>query len=168
MTDKTSELQSLIRELFADKVDSVGMPYYFHLERVAYQSALLAPEYGFNERVAYIVGLCHDCFEDLDDDKINRLKQHLIASMPYCYKTIIDVIQLVTHDKGVAYKDYLQHIIDIGGVGLVVKYCDLVDNSDISRYKTVDDRIRSRCEMYAKRARKCYRALNQERTDESN
>ena len=159
--DSCDQLKELLRELFNDKVDKTGKPYFEHLEHVGDKAAMLGSQWGFDRRLCYIVGLCHDCYEDLTAEQIDQVDS-LIEQLWYEHsEQIKKYIQLLTHDRSVQYKDYLQRIIDDMSVATVVKCADLYHNSDISRYpiSMLDETVHSRCAMYYKRYLKVIKAL---------
>ena len=81
------DLTCLITDAFKDKNDKCGYPYIIHCLSVANYSADLAATY-FGEqntsiqRLAYIVGLCHDCYEDLPSESIIQVNDLIVKLFP--------------------------------------------------------------------------------------
>ena len=116
----------LVTRLFSDKLDKGGIPYSVHLLTV-YSNVT----FEFDKACA----LLHDTIEDTD---ITKEDLKLLGFSD----EIIDVILILTKNKGDDYQNYIERIINSGNVhALRVKLADLKHNMDIKRIKnpTVND-----------------------------
>lgn len=132
-TDKTKKAMKLCFEAHKDQVDKSGMPYVFHPFHVAEQ---------MTDETTTIVALLHDVVEDTDYTLDN------IAAMGFG-QDVVDALALLTHDKSVAYLDYVARIKD-NPVAREVKLADLRHNSDLSRLDRIDEKTQERIAKYKK------------------
>lgn len=113
----------IAKNAHAGQVDKAGTDYIFHPVTVALNFC--------GDISAMIVGLLHDVVEDTeitfkDLQKIPLTDEELRA------------LKLLTHDKSVAYPDYIAKI-KTNALAKKVKYCDLNHNLDYSRFfKDID------------------------------
>lgn len=104
--------------------DKAGVPYIMHPLRVMGACNTLEEK---------ICGVMHDVIEDTDitSDQLDHV--HHFPSK------IITSLGLLTHNKGVPYKDYIRGIKD-DDVARIVKIMDLRDNSDLFRLHEVEEK----------------------------
>ena len=98
------------------QVDQSGQPYIFHPFHVAEQ---------MNDEASVCAALLHDVVEDTPV----TLAQ-LETEFP---KEVTEAVRLLTHEKGVSYRDYIRAIRK-NPIAKAVKLADLAHNSDESRY----------------------------------
>ena len=122
--------KTLVERLFKDKKDKEGKPYIGHLLRVSNRLE------NTDERCA---ALLHDTIEDID----GMTEQILLdLNIP---KNIIDMVILVTKEKGEPYEEEINKIINSGNDGaLRIKYSDMLDNSNEERLSRLDNETRTR------------------------
>ena len=89
-----------------------------------------------------VVALLHDVIEDTD-----YTFNDLIA-MGF-YGAIIEAIELMTHEEGVPYMDYVEKIKS-NPIAREVKLADLRHNSDLSRLDAPTEKDKMRVEKYRK------------------
>lgn len=118
-------------EAHKDQIDKAGRPYILHPLTVACKATTE------DECVA---GLLHDVVEDssytFDDLRMAGIPEH-----------IIEALRLLTHDKKVAYMDYISKIKG-NDLARAVKLADLEHNSDLSRLTNITDTDRERITKY--------------------
>lgn len=114
-----------------NQVDKSGMPYVYHPFHLAEQ---------MNTEETVTVALLHDVVEDTDYTIED------IAAMGFP-RSVTDALTLMTHDKAVAYMDYVAKI-KTNPIAKAVKLADLRHNSDITRLDTVDDKAICRVQKY--------------------
>lgn len=167
LTDKQKQLFSVISELFVDHFDKSGKPYINHLIYVADRARQLAVQYHVDSEIAWIVGLCHDCYEDLTTDQINIVNFALQTLYPDYYRTIIYEIGLLTKSLEQRYADYMRRV-KTDKLATVVKAADtehngLLDRFDLSKYN--DQQVEhwtSMCKMYQKRNKQLIKLLEED------
>mgnify|MGYP004607829671 CR=1 FL=1 len=98
------------------QVDQSGQPYIFHPFHVAEQ---------MNDEASVCAALLHDVVEDTPV----TLAQ-LETEFP---REVTEAVRLLTHEKGVSYRDYIRAIRK-NPIAKAVKLADLAHNSDESRY----------------------------------
>lgn len=112
-------------------VDKAGMPYILHPLRV------MGSVDSIDEK---IVAVLHDVVEDTSisfEDLLDKgIESRLIHSL-----------RLLTHDKDVAYEDYIKDIA-INPIARNVKLADLKDNSNLDRLKEKTKKDYQRLEKY--------------------
>lgn len=121
MTGVNQSLFYAVWELFKDKVDKGGKPYFGHLIRVTEN---VKPQYA---RIAF----CHDVIEDcgVNEDWLRNPDFQLSG-----YE--IETIRLLSHAKGVSYSDYIIDILNSKNLGaMYVKMADLLDNMNLNRLR---------------------------------
>ena len=132
------DLTCLIADAFKDKKDKCGYPYIIHCLSVANYSADLAATY-FGEqntsiqRLAYIVGLCHDCYEDLPSESIIQVNDLIVKLFPDRALDIGHYINLLTRRHDQSNEDYLKQVTK-SKIATVVKAADCFHNSLSERY----------------------------------
>lgn len=108
-----------------DQKDKAGRPIIQHVLRVA---AAVAP-FGEN---ALMAALLHDAVED-SDMHVGDLWVHGFPS------AVIDAVDALTHRAGEEYTAYIRRIVDAGGLALLVKRADNLDNADEGRLEMLPD-----------------------------
>lgn len=115
------------------QTDKAGQPYILHPVIVAMSQSSDA---------AKCVALLHDVVEDTDIT-IEDLKADGFS------QEVIEAVQLLTHDEGVNYFDYVMAIAE-NDLAKSVKLADLAHNSDLSRLPNVTENDIKRVEKYKK------------------
>lgn len=167
LTDKQKHLFSVISELFIDHFDKSGKPYINHLIYVADRSQQLAEQYHVDSEIAWIVGLCHDCYEDLTSDQIDIVDFTLQTLYTDCYGKIVHEIGLLTKAPEERHADYMKRV-KTDKLATIVKAADtehngLLDRFDLSKYN--DEQIEhwtSMCKMYQKRNKQLIKLLEED------
>ena len=141
--------QTLITEKFYYKTDKAGMPYLYHLHKVAtmafhmgYKFSRYDNNYDFAMK-CFIVGMLHDIIEDTNvtEEELSFFDEDIISS-----------VKLPTH-KNQPYADYFNAILNSENkVAMIVKYCDACHNGDVTRYTVQTKELRKRCKKYKQRA----------------
>ena len=98
------------------QVDKAGKPYILHPLRLMFK---------MNSESEMIAAVLHDVVEDTDWT-FEMLKAEGFG------EEVLDALRLLTHDKKVPYKNYLE-AIKTNKIALRVKIADLEDNLDIKR-----------------------------------
>lgn len=130
---------TLVRILFLNKTDPVGIPYLYHLQRV---SDRMTTYYG------QVAGLLHDLVEDIEGITFDDLRDIGIPN------EIIEVLRLVTNEKSnypltkeeklVRYGKKIDQIIASGNpVAIELKFIDMMDNYDEERLALCSCELRS-------------------------
>lgn len=110
-----------VLELFKDKRDKGGKPYFGHLIRVAEN---VKPQFA---RIAF----CHDVIEDCGVDE-KWLMNPDFGLTEYEIKAI----RTLTHPKGMTYSNYILNIMNTEDLGIMyVKMADLLDNMNLNRLR---------------------------------
>ena len=110
-----------VLELFKDKRDKGGKPYFGHLIRVAEN---VKPQFA---RIAF----CHDIIEDCDVDE-KWLMNPDFGLTEYEIKAI----RALTRPKGMTYSNYILNIMNSEDLGIMcVKMADLLDNMNLNRLR---------------------------------
>lgn len=79
---------------------------------------------GMNGRIEAekVAGFLHDVVEDTGWTFDDLLREGISEE-------VVDALRLLTHDKSISYKDYVQHIAQSNNpTAIWVKYCDLTHN----------------------------------------
>ena len=130
-TEMTKKALKLCFEAHKEQSDKSGMPYVFHPFHLAEQ---------MQDEESTIVALLHDVIEDteytLDDLRKMGFNDSVLAA-----------INLMTHEDGVPYMDYVEKI-KANLVAKTVKLADLRHNSDMTRLDVVTPRDQERAEKY--------------------
>ncbi len=132
-TDKTKQALKLMFAKHKDQVDKSGIPYVFHPFTVAQ---------SMDDENSTIVALLHDVIEDTDTT-IDELVEMGFND------EIISALKILTHDKSVAYFDYIEKIKS-NSLATKVKISDLKNNSDLSRLNKITQKDVERVEKYKK------------------
>lgn len=122
---------ALASNKFEDKLDKAGQPYILHCIRVMN---------SVNTTDKKIAAILHDVVEDTDIT-ISDLLQ-----MGFSPK-VVGVINLLTHDKSVLYTDYIK-LIGTNEIATEIKIADLIDNSNITRLKGIEEKDFKRMRKY--------------------
>lgn len=113
----TKKALKLCFEAHKNQTDKSGMPYVFHPFHLAEQ---------MDDEVTVCAALLHDVVENTD------YTFDALEAMGFT-ADIIDVLKLLTRDKGTEYMDYIAALKHNPAAGKV-KLADLRHNSDLSRY----------------------------------
>ena len=132
-TDLTKKAMKLCFDAHRDQVDKTGIPYVFHPVHLAEQ---------MTDELSTVCALLHDVVEDSDYTFAD------LEAMGFP-RRVIEVLTLLTHEKGVPYMDYVR-LIAQDPVAKQVKIADLRHNSDLSRLDSVDEKAIARAKKYAK------------------
>lgn len=132
-TDLTKKAMKLCFDAHRDQVDKTGIPYVFHPIHLAEQ---------MTDELSTVCALLHDVVEDSDYTFAD------LEAMGFP-RRVIEVLTLLTHEKGVPYMDYVR-LIAQDPVAKQVKIADLRHNSDLSRLDSVDEKAIARAKKYAK------------------
>jgi len=132
-TEKTKKALKLCFEAHKAQLDKSGMPYVFHPFHLAEQ---------MKDETTTVVALLHDVIEDTDYTFNDLIAMGFDGA-------IIDAIELMTHEEGVPYMDYVEKIKP-NPIARVVKLADLRHNSDLSRLDAPTEKDKMRVEKYRK------------------
>lgn len=130
-TEMTKKALKLCFEAHKEQIDKSGMPYVFHPFHLAEQ---------MQDEESTIVALLHDVIEDTDYTLDDLRKVGFDDS-------VLAAINLMTHEDGVPYMDYVEQI-KTNHIAKTVKLADLRHNSDMTRLDVVTPRDRERAEKY--------------------
>lgn len=125
----------LVSTLNAGQVDKAGRPYIEHQTRV-----FLRVLEGGGDRIQQLAALFHDTIEDgkATADEL------LAAGVP---REAVALVLILTKDKGQTYTGYVLGV-KAHEKAVLVKLCDLADNSDPERLALLDaataDRLRTK------------------------
>lgn len=103
-----------------NQFDKAGVPYIYHPIHLAEQ---------METEIECVVALLHDVVEDTDITFEQLEKEFPID--------VIEAIKLLTHDKKVAYMDYIKEIVK-NSVAKKVKIADIIHNSDETRLDKIN------------------------------
>ena len=127
----TKKALKLCFEAHKEQIDKSGMPYVFHPFHLAEQ---------MQDEESTIVALLHDVVEDTDYTLDDLSKMGFDDS-------VLTAINLMTHEDGVPYMDYVEQI-KTNPIAKIVKLADLRHNSDMTRLDVVTPRNQERAEKY--------------------
>lgn len=127
----TKKALKLCFEAHKEQIDKSGMPYAFHPFHLAEQ---------MQDEESTIVALLHDVIEDTDYTLDDLRKVGFDDS-------VLAAINLMTHEDGVPYMDYVEQI-KTNPIAKTVKLADLRHNSDMTRLEVVTPRDQERAEKY--------------------
>lgn len=130
-TEMTKKALKLCFEAHKEQIDKSGMPYAFHPFHLAEQ---------MQDEESTIVALLHDVIEDTDYTLDDLRKVGFDDS-------VLAAINLMTHEDGVPYMDYVEQI-KTNPIAKTVKLADLRHNSDMTRLEVVTPRDQERAEKY--------------------
>lgn len=159
-TQKTKDMERLWDALILSRLahhkqtDKCGQPYWIHPFTVAMRSFV-----GYDSDISCcIVGFLHDILEDTDFT-IEDIQQYVDLT-----ETEAEALELLTHQKGVSYDQYIDSIIDSNNeVAMIVKFEDLVHNQNLNRMidagVEITDKDERRVEKYNKAAHKLFSKL---------
>ena len=132
-TPLTKKAMQLCFDSHKEQVDKSGMPYIFH-------PLILAEQMDTEETT--IVALLHDVVED------THITLEDLRSMGFG-ETVLEAINLMTHEKGVPYMEYVA-AIKKNPIARQVKIADLRHNSTLSRLDSVGQKDLERVAKYNK------------------
>lgn len=132
-TEKTKKALKLCFEAHKAQLDKSGMPYVFHPFHLAEQ---------MKDETTTVVALLHDVIEDTDYTFNDLIAMGFDGA-------IIEAIELMTHEEGVPYMDYVEKIKS-NPIAREVKLADLRHNSDLSRLDAPTEKDKMRVEKYRK------------------
>ena len=130
-TKKTKKALKLCFDAHKEQIDKSGMPYFFHPFHLAEQ---------MQDEESTVVALLHDVIEDTDYTLDDLSKMGFDDS-------VLTAINLMTHEDGVPYMDYVEQI-KTNPIAKIVKLADLRHNSDMTRLDVVTPRNQERAEKY--------------------
>lgn len=130
-TEMTKKALKLCFEAHKEQIDKSGMPYVFHPFHLAEQ---------MQDEESTVVALLHDVIEDTDYTLDDLRKMGFDDS-------VLAAINLMTHEDGVPYMDYVEQI-KTNPIAKTVKLADLRHNSDMTRLEVVTPRDKERAEKY--------------------
>ena len=130
-TEMTKKALKLCFEAHKEQIDKSGMPYVFHPFHLAEQ---------MQDEESTIVALLHDVIEDTEYTLEDLRKMGFGDS-------VLAAIDLMTHEDGVPYMDYVEKI-KTDPIARTVKLADLRHNSDMTRLDVVTSRDQERAEKY--------------------
>ena len=114
-TEMTIKAMTIAYEAHLGQLDYNDVPYIFHPYHLAEQ---------MDDEISCTVALLHDVVEDTDLTFAD-LEQIFPAQ-------VVEIVQLLTHDEGIDYFDYIREI-KTNPIATKVKLEDLKHNSDESR-----------------------------------
>ena len=114
-TPLTNRAMQIAYEARHGQLDKCGMPYIFHPYHLAEQ---------MEDEYAVCVALLHDVLEDTDYPR-----EALAAEFP---AEVLEAIDLMTHEEGVPYLEYVEKIKP-NALARTVKLADLTHNCDKTR-----------------------------------
>lgn len=132
-TNMTKKALKLCFEAHKAQLDKSGIPYVFHPFHLAEQ---------MKDESTTIVALLHDVIEDTEYTFNDLIAMGFDGA-------IIDAIELMTHEEGVPYMDYVEKIKS-NPIAREVKLADLRHNSDLSRLDAPTEKDKMRVEKYRK------------------
>lgn len=115
-TELTNKAIKLAYQAHDGQVDKAGMPYILHPIHLAEQ---------MDDEISTCVAILHDVVEDTDvtfEDLEKEFPESVLVPLRY-----------LTHEKGVPYMEYVQHIL-VNDVAMKVKLADIDHNMDQSRF----------------------------------
>ena len=130
-TKMTKKALELCFAAHRDQKDKSGMPYVFHPFHLAEQ---------MKDEDTTVVALLHDVVED-SEYTLDDLKKMGFGDR------VISAIELMTHDDGVSYMEYVE-AISSNPIARAVKLADLRHNSDMTRLDIITERDLSRQKKY--------------------
>lgn len=124
-TKLTIKAMQIAYEAHRDQIDKSGVPYIFHPIHLAEQC---------NDEYPCVCALLHDVVEDCSKDgyTFSYLEENGIP------KEAIDALELLTHNKDVAYMDYVKKLSE-NPIARQVKILDLKHNLDENRLMEIID-----------------------------
>lgn len=135
LSKQLSKAIALAYEAHMGQVDKGGKPYILHPITVAMTLATC----GYNENTI-VAGVLHDVVEDTHYT-LADLKEKGFSS------EVIEALTLLTHEKSVAYMDYVERI-KTNKIAVAVKQADLLHNSERSRLTVITDKDEERLAKY--------------------
>ena len=130
-TEQTKKALKLCFDAHKNMLDKSGMPYVFHPFHLAEQ--MISED-------TVTVALLHDVVEDTD------YTFEALRSMGFS-ETVMEALELLTHDAGIPYMDYVAEIKK-NPIAKEVKLADLRHNSDLSRVDVITPWFLNHAEKY--------------------
>ena len=139
-----SELaQAIAERVFSEKTDKGGMPYIYHLGRVAECSKSFGRiQMDIDEDTAQAVAWLHDILEDCQEWNWIHLSQLFGLE-------ITNAVVAITKDYDESYDKYISRVKN-NKYARIVKICDMTDNMDISRLNEITEKDIERIQKYHK------------------
>ena len=140
-----SKAVSTAAEWHRGQIDKTGFPYCDHLDRVSVYAQETASKYGYSSEDGLkcaIVGLLHDIIEDTEMTE-DGLK---ILGFP---DAITASVMALTRKDGESYGEFVKRASE-DKYGRIVKYADLKDHLDISRFRKLEKDDIDRLNKYLK------------------
>ena len=135
-TDLTKKALKVCFEAHKEQIDKTGIPYVFHPFHLAEQ---------MDDEISTVCALLHDVVEDTEITFASLSEMGFPA-------VVIEVLNLLTHEDGVPYMDYVKKI-GTNPIAKKVKIADLTHNSDVTRLDHIDEYAMKRNEKYAEALR---------------
>ena len=134
-TELTKKALRICFDAHKEQNDKTGMPYVFHPFHLAEQ---------MTDEISTVCALLHEVVEDTE------MTLGDLSDMGFP-KEVIEVLELLTHEKDVPYFDYVERISK-NPIAKKVKLADLAHNSDLTRFdgEKIDDYAIARNEKYKK------------------
>ena len=130
-TELTKKALSISFNAHKDQIDKGGMPYVYHPFHLAEQ---------MDDEYSTCVALLHDVIEDTGW----TLNQIAAEGFP---SDVLNALELMTHDSGVQYLDYVQKL-SVNPIAKKVKMADLRHNSTRERLKNFTEKDVKRLKKY--------------------
>jgi hypothetical protein len=172
------ELECTIAHEFSEIRDTCGYPYVGHCLFVAARAREISlNRYGdaATAETAYIIGLCHDVYEDLPEAGQREVDHLLDALFPDVSEreSVRHWLALLTHKPSEPYAEYFERITH-SRMASVIKAADAHHNGMIARWKfrlpamTVaeGERVREKCAAYEARSARLLGLLERNVFDE--
>lgn len=145
LRDIIPQIEELVHQKFDKKKDRGKNNYIEHLETVALNAEECMDWDNRSKEDSlsgYIVGLCHDLFEDTDctEEDFRKVLDD---------NKIVDAIKLCTRLPFETYREFIKRIKESGNpIAIYVKIADLEHNMDMKRLKKCTDNDLKRLQKY--------------------
>ena len=133
-TEMTVKAMQCAASAHSGQIDKGGAPYIFHPFYVAEQ---------MHDELSTAVALLHDVVED------TPITIEYLSSLGFPLE-VTDAVNVLTHPKGLPYKEYIERI-KTNPIAVKVKMADLKHNMDLTRIigRELTDKDRARVKKYA-------------------